>query len=460
MSIPPCVLVPLPTPNTVQTIVVKVSGIDRGLLYTFGEGQILSGAGSFGIVQLGTESCLYLVLTDDVPHKLVHRANGLKMAFSKLPGAAQLCWARAFTPRLQRLFGWGDAAATRAAVEEASKREDKSELLALIPGSAGLIERGDDVDFPRLFDALLQPMVAIQDCQHTFEVVGDPRTAAAHAGPRRGYVPDQCANGKPTYGEKPSHTGPWLRCGACNMALCLKCARALEEEQEERKDLDKAVQEVRSFKPAPELDEFRTLSVWLQHPERPLPFFVINPKNLSEEERLAWVKQELGKAEVDLEDFARKFVSIFGVAPNRQTYQKALCIRLFAQYQAEPVGWKLECDLPPCELERFQRVWNPKAPGRCLECSTKLEVGTKGDYCDEACRNARMIIGACVECGCKEMVPSKAPGWERCAHCSVVVTMVLPVKRRGESLNEVTFRSGGSTRDPTQEPAWKSRRRS
>ena len=52
-------------------------------------------------------------------------------------------WVRPLTRRLQRLFGWGDVAADRAAVERASEAGDRMELLAIMPCAADVIERGE-----------------------------------------------------------------------------------------------------------------------------------------------------------------------------------------------------------------------------------------------------------------------------------------------------------------------------
>ena len=449
LALPKCVLATAPTPNTVQTIVVKVAQIDRALLLTFLQGQILAGQGIAAIVQIGdfeVEPGLYLVLTSEKPRKLVHWEGGLRNALGKLQGSPELCWARVFTPRLQRLFGWGDASKTCADVGEAARLGDKCELHAIMPGLSEFHEKGGVVDPVQLYDALQKPVAAIQDCRHDFQPA--PWGAA-----------ERCANGLPVYGEKPRHTAPYWRCEHCGMDLCLACARALEEQQEERRDFDEAVKEVQKHSTTRDVD---ITFVWQSHPERPLPFFVLNPKNLSPDERLAWVTQELHESkrsygEVDLEEFAQTFVGIFGRVPRGEAYQKKICLETFARYQSAPAGWKVERDLPPSELERFQRVWDPQAPRRCLECGTKLEPGSV-DYCGAACR-PKQILGACAECGCEEMVTKKGSGFKYCTDCGTIRELFLPVKKNGETrLMRGTV--GSWVEDETRQPAWKLRRRS
>ena len=42
-----------------------------------------------------------------------------------------------------------------------------------------------------------------------------------------------------------------------------------------------------------------------------MPFFVIDQRNVPDDEKLAWVRQELGN-DAELPDFAAKFVELFG----------------------------------------------------------------------------------------------------------------------------------------------------
>ena len=457
---PKCVLTTAPTPNTVQTIVLKVAGIEPALLWSFAQGQLLAGQGLVAIVQINKaqyEAGLYFVLTSEEPHKLSHWEGKLKHALGKLPGRPELCWARALTTRLQRLFCWGDASTSRADVAEAYKLGDDSALHALIPGLEEFRANGGDVDPVMLYDALREPTATIKDCQHVFEEVevrprGGPEWSGAKA-PKWNYkpTPEMCDwVGVSAHRISPAAS----RCKQCQMVVCMKCARALEQQQDDRMDLDAAVREVQQHSTTRD-----SIWRWAQHPERPLPFFVINPKNINPDERLAWVTQELhasGRDQVDLEEFAQKFVSIFGRASRGEAYQKKMCLETFAMYQSTPAGWKAERDLPPSELECFQRVWDPQAPSRCLECSTKLEPGRVG-YCCADCK-PKPILGACGWCGCVEMAPGRGSGWEFCAQCNEVRKATIPLRQSLDSLMQIQW--GLTVEDETRAPAWKLRRRS
>ena len=72
----------------------------------------------------------------------------------KLPQVAQIKWIRPFTRFSQRRFGWGDVHATRGQVAAAAREEDGEEILAIMPGAAALVRRGEFQQLPALFDAL------------------------------------------------------------------------------------------------------------------------------------------------------------------------------------------------------------------------------------------------------------------------------------------------------------------
>ena len=54
----------------------------------------------------------------------------------------------------------------------------------------------------------------------------------------------------------------------------------------------------------------------------------------------------------------------------------------------------MECQVPPGELEDFQRVWGEDAPRRCLECNKELPADAPHkDFCSDECKDSR-VIGA------------------------------------------------------------------
>jgi hypothetical protein len=115
----------------------------------------------------------------------------------------------------------------------------------------------------------------------------------------------------------------------------------------------------------PEPCSDRPAFAWRQHPTAPLPFFVRDFTKWPDDEKTAWIRQELG-SDADLPGFARRYLELFADTKKGAAQQKAACLKLFGEYGGST--WRKECDLPPDELTAFQRVWEPDAPERCCEC--------------------------------------------------------------------------------------------
>eukprot|EP00969_Alexandrium_andersonii_P305355 13497501-Alexandrium_andersonii.AAC.1 len=150
-----------------------------------------------------------------------------------------------------------------------------------MPQARRVIERGTRAELalmPQLHDALQSPP-ALEDCQHEF--VHEHRFEPAVPGP----CPLAACSKKP-------HAAPFTRCRKCRLARCLLCARALGEKQEERKDILDLYRECQKPPPpdlgAPEVQ-------WRQHPMRPLPFYVLDWQRAPLDEKLLWLRQELGE---------------------------------------------------------------------------------------------------------------------------------------------------------------------
>ena len=153
---------------------------------------------------------------------------------------------------------------------------------------------------------------------------------------------------------------------------------------------------------------------WRQHPLKPLPFYIQECAKWPEEEKLAWIRQDLGDG-ADLPDFARRWLELFSETLRGPVPQKAACLKLFGEYSGAP--WRKESDLPPEELTPFQRVWDPAAPERCSECSKaaphekfRLRRGGRS-FCSEACAHAGEHL-ACRRCGGD--VDAECPRCEAC----------------------------------------------
>jgi hypothetical protein len=124
MSLPPCVL-SSDSPGSAQTFVVNTTGCPADLLTEFGARAVLNGDGAFARVRLLNDET-FLVLSLAHPCKVENAAHRLKTSIASLPGGPAVLWVRPLNRRLQRLFGWGDVAASTGGTGD-------SEELALLP---------------------------------------------------------------------------------------------------------------------------------------------------------------------------------------------------------------------------------------------------------------------------------------------------------------------------------------
>ena len=71
----------------------------------------------------------------------------------------------------------------------------------------------------------------------------------------------------------------------------------------------------------------------VKHPTAPLPFYVIDLKKYELEDKVVWMKQEIG-ADRTLEEFVEKFVELFrGMKKLRQT-----CLEVYALYSGRAIS--------------------------------------------------------------------------------------------------------------------------
>ena len=124
--------------------------------------------------------------------------------------------------------------------------------------------------------------------------------------------------------------------------------------------------------------------------------------------KLEWLGLELRKGAC-LVDFARKFREIFGEKTGADS-QKAACLKLYREYakiadkqglteEQQKTFYTMTCKIPPHELTDFERVWDPDAPKRCLDCNKGLGGAAHADqdFCDASCQNADKLI-SCRHC--------------------------------------------------------------
>ena len=183
---------------------------------------------------------------------------------------------------------------------------------------------------------------------------------------------------------------------------------------------------------------------------------------MRQDRKLVWIRQDLGD-EATLEDFARKFLEIFGDKVVSVPQQKKTVLELYSKYA--PSGsekpWSKECDLPPSERVAFQRVWKSEAPDICKECGTSLNCilshserkHNDRHYCSEKCRLAG-VIETCFKCKRKLDEKNVPP----CIFCKPTTRPLNTSKRSLELTAQLWYR--GQEPRVNHEPAWKRRRRS
>jgi len=477
VSKPPCVLSKGLKPQHAQTYVMKLSpGSDVRAFLTWLNGRLADGAGAWA--QVSTQSPalehpeLYIVLTENVAHRVECRARTIREQVAQLPRSPQADWIRPLTRRLQRLLRWGDVTATRGDVVRATKAGDLQELKAIMPEAGeAFLESEDLSQLPAVFDAIRAPAPALEDCKHDWYSFEGPLAAR-----------DKCADlkekaektGQPF--DEPivrgwlmkgdvgrcrrdvQHLGPFWRCTLCRLVLCHKCTNGKYKERV----VTLAIEELKEkMKDDPLVDLPDGVQCqWRQHPERPQPFFVIDQEKVSDEEKVLWIRQELG-SNATLPELCAKFIELFGDKLRGPVPQKALCLKLYAMYapDSREAAWKKEGDLPPRDMVEFQRVWDAEAPNRCLECRKPLE-GTAASfrdssYCSDKCKCAG-VVATCTRC-----TPE-----QKCRYCQLAPSgkrkYTSKLDQGEKQLDRMRQVLGHERRsvDPDHEPAWKRRRRS
>ena len=453
--LPPCVLVAA-TGDQAATFVAKVTGHEA--LRAFGASQLVHGGGAFSVVYLPVrDECYFVVSLDDVRSN-PNFTKKLKKQIEQLPNKPKVEYVRPFTRRLQRLLGFGDAVATQQDVEAACNREDSAGLMAIAPQAAAFIKGTDDLSIvPAVCDALRSGLPALQDCDHE---VFTERNGIKPVGP--------CCRGNPRADRKwddpvvrGDHYGPYTECSKCHAIFCKFCASDFTDARDDAEELARAFAKARSLPPAIDAAQI----YWQQHPMRPQPFKVIDHKKIPDTEKLAWVQNEIGCG-AELPEFAAKFMELFSSKTKGAVSQKAACLKLFAAYAGG--GVTMESQLAPKDLMAFERIWQPDASDRCLECSTMLEA--RGDYCSNKCLNAGQTV-VCTRCNGKaEWVTLRIEGSGRIdkyLNCSVcdrpLGTGSSGIDAMGRNVRECCTLLMGhykQTLDDAHEPAWKRRRRS
>lgn len=224
------------------------------------------------------------------------------------------------------------------------------------------------------------------------------------------------------------------------VVLCRECDVHDGRDAEERQDLKEAFDKCASARPA--LGD--PIYTWHQHPLQPRPFYAIDYKDLPNNEKLTWLRQELGN-DAELPDFAAKILELLGDKRQGEGPQRDLVVKLNAGYTEGRVSQK-PTDLSPAELTAFFRVWDPKALNRFDECRNQHQQ--PGGHCSNTCRCAGKTV-CCRYCH-KKLEDSY------CADCKKGQPPLVKIKNEGlEHARRLLFSPGEERRDPDYETAWK-----
>ena len=287
----------------------------------------------------------------------------------------------------------------------ATKEGNVEELQALMPeiDAQAAADQDQLSSLSGLWDRLRGTTPALRDSQHDFYLYGDAcgvRDKCAELkerAEREGRPFDEDATRRWLAGHHvgpcsrcASHEGPVWRCTQCKLRLCQSCAFAKHVEQKEIEEVERLHAKAQRTPHGPPDGVYYE---WRQHPRCSLPFFVTDQVKVADAEKVVWIRQEIG-SDATLPDFCKKYLELFGDWKVGEIQQKTACLLLYARYcpESEAAAWKKEGDLPPRDMEEFQRVWNPKAPSRCRECRKALDTTSIRDaYCSSKCEDATLV---------------------------------------------------------------------
>ena len=200
----------------------------------YGKSALLRGAGAFALVAVRrsaneTDVGTYSVITERRETSKSKHGDTINAELQSTVGSPRAEWICSLNRRLQRLFGWGDVFTTPADLVTAVGECNEEELLAIMPGSAALIDRGDTHLIPRVEEAIRCGLPALTDCQQTFFTEETP-------------LSEKCGGTFRSRSEKtnqietlPCPRGPTTRCTGCGATRCSSCAHALVDDAAARR---------------------------------------------------------------------------------------------------------------------------------------------------------------------------------------------------------------------------------
>lgn len=341
--------------------------------------------------------------------------------------SASVTWIRPLDRRMQRLFDWGDVWVNREHIERATKENEKDELIKCFPALATCIELGDVGQIPLLASG-------VQTEGSLLCLENAPRGADENG--ERGWTRLQHElKSSHVFGEPGKH---W-ECSICNQVGAAKCACGAQRCHRHQ-----------AIAVAP---KHRT--VWKQSEFAPGPFYVLDPKWMRNELKVEFMADELDPG-ASLEEFAAVYMLFFADKMGASR-QRLACLELYHIFNPAFKQTK-ECELPPVQLQEFQRVFDQNAPPRCRWCNSQILPKLEQlFYCNQACADAANPPEKCKKCQGEDFSLVQTTG-----HCKGRVNGMSRCKGCGhtEYCALVTGTSWGSKRKtlPTAQH-WTKRRR-
>lgn len=410
-QIPPCAR-DVSHDGTSSTVVVKLQATAFAVQWASASTAPGLGFRAVALVQLRSDAdfetdVMYLVIT---LHKMSKMYNCKEQLLRKLrapPIEADVEWIRPFDRRLQRLFKWGDCWMDQEDVKKAIQDEDEEALKTYFPALKDAITLGR-----------IEHLGELLDKKQRLAIADDPNSNQASY--KQKLYLDHELHGTHCFSEP----GKNWECSLCQRMPASRCVCSAQRCLHHQKP------------PEPE-----NKVAWKCSDDSKNCFFVQDPKWMRKELKVEWIRDDLHE-EATLIQFAKAYLKLFR-DKRIPEQQRLACLELYRMFNPSFTATK-ECQLPPRELEAFQRVFNPEAPGRCRWCNSPM-TALDGPYCKMACAQAANPPGKCPKCQSEDLNVIEAPhagfrkGMSRCRSCGFTEWCILiavgpfAVKRRADA---------------------------
>jgi hypothetical protein len=147
---------------------------------------------------------------------------------------------------------------------------------------------------------------------------------------------------------------------------------------------------------------------WAHPDHQPATCHVTDLHRVDKSLQLEALTSVLGKG-ADLVSFAREFRELVGDRMHEDS-QRSNCLKLYRKYagitetdergsyrtvaEARKLAYSMECQVPPGELEEFQKLWNVDAPRRCHEdhCTMPVDAPLGKRFCTKHADAGKSIL--------------------------------------------------------------------